>query len=290
VSLLHREVVRLSWWQLRTSRKALIAILVTLAPLVAGILTVAADGVREAKDADADHPIDGFRADLAEPLMLAVIFTALPLTALLLAGGLVSDEIEDRTISYLVVRPVERARLYASKLVPVALAAGVLGALQALSLALARVVSWVLFGRGDREVVYQEVPGLLDTVPTGQVLASLTVGAVLACFLLGAALATLFGFVSLCIPRFHFIANFLAYVAVELPFSQLGGLGLGFLTPTFHALSLVGAFDLTNDALTPDAAPGWVALPLLLAIVAAWAWLGRVVMRKRDFNVTSAAS
>src|ERR1700733_4443056 len=57
----------------------------------------------------------------AETVELALIFvlvpqTILPLTALILASGMIQDEIEEQTLTYLLIRPIPRPLIYGIKL------------------------------------------------------------------------------------------------------------------------------------------------------------------------------
>src|SRR5262249_30339822 len=50
-------------------------------------------------------------------LILGLIFTALvPLSALLLASGMVQDDVEEQTLTYLLIRPIARWAIYLAKL------------------------------------------------------------------------------------------------------------------------------------------------------------------------------
>lgn len=289
--LMDRNVASLSWWQVRHSPRFILALIVTALPILAGVLSVMASGFDARRGAT-------FAPGLVEMLLGTVLYAGIPLVALLLAGGLVADDVEDRTLSYLLVRPLRRSTLYASKLVPVALATAALGALQAFGLGLMRLLAWLMYGMDQRVRVYATdgtfgTTAAQPTVDAGLAIFVAMLGGILAAFLLGFALACVFGFVSLSVPRFHFVANLLLYLCVELPFSFLGVFGLGLFLPTVHAINIVTLFDLTHRGAGKDAwgsAATMIAIPMVLLLSGFWVWMGLRRVRTKDFNITSATS
>lgn len=277
-------VLRFGLRQILRTRKFLIALLVGLIPLAAGVLMFVGDALEQ------DEPGWRFRPDASEAVAFVVLSGTLPFVALLLAGGMIADDVEDRTLTYLLVRPVPRASLYLSRLLPVAAVTAALGALQVLLLGLLRLLSWGVFGRGERVLVS---PGAgsdaAASIDAGAAIAAATGAGMLAAVLLGALLAAVFGFVSLVLTRFHLLANLILLLAWELPFGHLGGGGGGFFTGLFHALAVMGGLDPARD-LVPDATHPAFSVVWLLVWVVAWAVAGAVLCRRRDFNVTSAAS
>jgi ABC-2 type transport system permease protein len=115
----------------------------------------------------------------------AVIFNMLPtlfvpLTALLFASGMIQDEIEEQTLTYLLVRPLPRWAVYLMKLLACVLVAAVLAAVFS-SLALS--VIWM--GR--------EPPGGNFVARVGSVIAAQSLGLLTYC--------AVFGFLSLFVKR-----------------------------------------------------------------------------------------
>jgi len=282
--VLDRALVRFAWRSLRRSRKLLFAGLVSLVPLAVGLILFANDASTKTAP-----PI--YQPQFTQIAAALILRATVPFTALLLAGGLLADEAEDRTLTYLLVRPIPRRVLYASKAVPVLAATAALGGLQALSLGVLRLLAAFTFGATS------QVPYLMDTsggqvAPTiGAPLLVLRVlpSAMAAAALLGALLAAVFGMVSLLTTRFHFIANLLLYAVWELPFSALGGLP-SYGTATYWALSLLGDADPTIGHVTSADATWWIAIPWLAAWAAAWVWFGMKAAPRKSFNITSAAS
>jgi ABC-2 type transport system permease protein len=69
----------------------------------------------------------------AQVMELALVFTLLPhalvpLTALLYASGMIQDEVEDQTLTYLLIRPLPRWALYVTKLAATVLVTALLAA------------------------------------------------------------------------------------------------------------------------------------------------------------------
>jgi ABC-2 type transport system permease protein len=90
--------------QARGRRLLVIAVLFAL-PIVVAIL--------------ARHSAGSYRPEQVESVVVfGLIFQALlPLTALLFASGMVQDEVEEQTLTYLLIRPIPRWAIYLAKLV-----------------------------------------------------------------------------------------------------------------------------------------------------------------------------
>jgi ABC-type transport system involved in multi-copper enzyme maturation permease subunit len=262
------------------SRRFLVALLVGLIPVLLGLALIAADAENAKREGR------GFAANVADPLAFVVVGATVPFVAMLLAGSIVADEVEDRTLSYLLVRPLRRRQLYLSRLLPAAILAAGLAAAQALAFVLLRLLSWALYGQGTHQSIV--VDGSTRLVATIDVIAAQGALGVLAASLAALAFLALFTFVTVLTTKYHFIANLLVFAAVELPFGNLGGQGAGVLTVTFHARSLLQAFGSAEASY--HAAPWWLALPALLLMAGLWTWAGMRQVGRRDFNVTSAAS
>jgi ABC-2 type transport system permease protein len=87
----------------RGRRLVVIALLFTL-PIIIAVL---------GRRYDPDYKAD----DVENVLIFGMIFQALvPLTALLFASGMVQDDIEEQTLTYLLIRPVPRWAIYLAKL------------------------------------------------------------------------------------------------------------------------------------------------------------------------------
>ena len=285
MSLVSAPLVRLTASQLRHSRKTMMALLVSLVPFAVGLLMALGNGIDKAEGSSFGRYYE-HDAGFSGPAAFLILGGTVPLVALLLAGGLVAEEVEDRTLSYLLVRPLRRSTIVVSKFIPVAALAALLGALQVLLFGLTRLVAWALLDPGATATF-----GASDekAVNIGLLLAwSIPVGMVAAAFV-ATTLSAVFGFVSLLTTRFHFIVNLLVLLAFELPFANLGGLGLGAFTSIFHGVSLLDRADPTQS-LTGAPAPMWLALLFLPAWAALWLWLACRRASRRDFNITSAAS
>ena len=284
-------LARWSWRQTLRSRRFVMACLVSCIPLLLGVALVFADAPdpvqRSAPNAPRAAP--DFDPAFTEPLGLLVLGGTIPFVALLLAGGMLADEVEDRTLSYLLVRPIRRRQLYLSRLIPVAGATALLAVAQTLGFGLLRLLSWAIHGQGSVQPVFtggRATPiGLLDT---GAYLAATIPIGIAAALLAATAFAALFGFVSLLTTRYHFLANLLVLGFVELLFGNLGGRGAGVLTITYHVRSILHAYGPPAYGYHP--ASWWAAVPVLLLMAAGWAWLATWQARRRDFNITSAAS
>jgi ABC-2 type transport system permease protein len=85
-------------------------------------------------------------ADISENALIFYMIpqALLPLTALILASGMIRDEVEGQTLTYLLIRPLPRPAIYAAKLVAAWLVAAALAAVfTALALA---VIHWGAHG------------------------------------------------------------------------------------------------------------------------------------------------
>ncbi|MFO1533583.1 MAG: ABC transporter permease, partial [Thermoplasmatota archaeon] len=138
--ILHRELMRFSFVALRQNRKFLYALLVSLVPLLFGIIMFANDITQQNKGGHV------FQTQFTQPVIGLILAFTVPFVALLLAGGMIADEVEDRTLTYLLVRPIPRRVLYASKAAPVIAAAAALAGLQVLLFGIMRLLSALAFG------------------------------------------------------------------------------------------------------------------------------------------------
>jgi ABC-2 type transport system permease protein len=124
-----------------------------------------------------------YRANEAEQVLIfGLIFQALvPLTALIFAAGMVQDEVEEQTLTYLLVRPVPRWLIYLCKLAATFVVA---------------LVRAVIFTTATLVLIYWGDPALWKTIVPGRILLT---AALLALGLL--AYVTIFGALSLWVRR-----------------------------------------------------------------------------------------
>lgn len=96
-------------------------------------------------------------AEAEEVLIFNLMFTVLvPLTALLYAPGIIQDEVEEQTLTYLMIRPVPRWAIYVCKLLATIV---VTAAIAAVGVALTEAV--IYWGEPDfRTMVAQRAPAL----------------------------------------------------------------------------------------------------------------------------------
>ena len=277
--MIHPTMFRFSLRQIMASRKFLFAALVSSTALLAGIGMLIGDAVAEAKT-------PGSFSDESESwIAIAGIGITIPLMCLILAGGFVADEVEDRTLTYILVRPIKRAHWYISKALAVMLIAGALAAAQVIAFMLMRFISLAIYGRGAMYEVY----GAPD-IALAPVMWKVLGISILAAPLMAFALCGFFGFVSLITPRFHFIANVLAFLTWDTLFGALGAKGPGFFTTTFHARSMVESVLPVRDFYNQGNVVAPVSVLALLAFTGFWLWIGAKTVQKRDFPITSAAS
>ena len=156
----------------------------------------------------------------AEALEFALVFSLLPhglapLTALLYAAGVVSDEVEDQTLTYLLVRSVPRWALYLTKLLATLCVTTALVAAAVISLYAA---------------IYAGTPGFWDEVlpRAGRAVAVTALAQVGYC--------ALFGFLGL-LTRRSLIAGIAYIVAVEGVLANLDFVGRA-LTVVYYVRTL----------------------------------------------------
>ncbi len=280
MSLFHLGMYRLGLRQLLRTKKFLFALLVSLIPLVAGIIILADDMQDEGKRYNEFD--DGF----TESTAFLILGGTVPFVALMLAGGHLADEVEDRTLTYLLVRPVPRATLYISRYLPVALIAVALAMLQVVLLGMMRLLAYAIAGNGAR-VEYTGTS--TETIDAGLLILRLLPTHMLAAGMEALVLTALFGFISMIATKFHFFWNLVVYL-LDLMFGHLGGGGLGAFTSTYWILSFIDGMDPTVSHLVSDAVI-WPIVPFwMLAWTIAWLALGVRQVKRRDFNITSAAT
>ncbi len=280
MNLIDRDLVAFSWNHLRHSKKFWAAIALSSVSVLSGGIMLLIDVLDSATYSDWS-----FRPQFTEWVAFFALSGAVPLLALVLAGGLLADETQDRTFTYLLVRPFGRQVLYLSKFVPIGLFVAALSGLQVLAFALLRLLALALTDPGARVALADSA----GTVSAAGLIWSLLPLAMLAAALIGCAYAAIFAFVSLVIQRFHFLVNLLFFIVWELPWSSVGT-GLAPVTVLWYGTSLVLRADPTLAGWGVNWVPWWVAIPALLGAIALWLWIGTWRIRRQDFHVTSSAT
>ena len=107
---------RLSLRQMASRRRLLLITLLAALPVGLAALVSAALGEDESSNSE-------FINTLLDGLLIAVI---MPIVTMVLATAAFGNELEDRTLSYLVLKPVPRAQIVASKLLAAIVVGGVL--------------------------------------------------------------------------------------------------------------------------------------------------------------------
>lgn len=278
--MLHPGLVRLGVRQLLRTKKFFFAALVSLVPLVAGILLFVNDVQDSGKESF--H----FRDGVTDSVAFLMVLGTVPFVALMLAGGHLADEAEDRTLTYLLVRPIRRSTLFLSRYLPVAALTAALAAAQVFAFCLMRLLAYVAVGDGGR-IAHETDPQ--HTYNAGLLILRLMPTAMATVMMEAAVLTALFGFVSIVTTRFHFFVN-LVLVLFDAVFGSFGGAGLGALAITYWLRSFLQAVDPTTEGLVANGVV-WPLVPIWLsAATALWLWLGVRTVARRDFNITSAAT
>lgn len=278
---MNAEAYRIALHSLVRQRKFIFAVLLSLLPAAAAGLAM----IDEAQSFrfDGGTHWGPLLTEMGAGVMLSA---ALPLMCLLLAGGMIADEAEERTLSYLLVRPVPRSTLYLSRALAVLTVAAPLAVLQVLGLWLMR---WISYG------AYAPAGHRLATSATETVSAVNLMWVMLPVLLGTALLATVFfclvfGLVSVMSTRYHFFVNlgYLGFWEAMLGHIPLGGQRL---TATHHLYSMLDHVDKTERVIfgvePSHPAIGIVALLVLAALAGVASML---TVRFRDFHVTSAAT
>lgn len=282
MSLYHSAVYRITLRDLVRSKKALFAALVSLVPAILAILVVIDISTWASEEHFTFLPLTntGF--------LYFLLPATIPLVALILAGGLIADEAEDRTLSYLLVRPISRQSLYFSRGLAVLTVAMALTFVQFLT-------GWMV--DGFHHLLHAD-PGQTIRIDDDHYSAAgiywmwLPVGLVLTAFATTLYVA-MFGAGSVLFTRFHFFANLLFLLLWEI------GIGFSFaptawLSANHGVRALVVAIDPTLDrwdgATVVDGAWGWFGIVPALLWLAVWVVAGLQIVHRRDFHVTSAAT
>lgn len=211
---------------------------------------------------------------LAESLFFVVGFTLI-VTALILAGGLMSDEVEDRTISYLLTLPVRRWDLYMSRALAISVLVALLGLAQGLGAYFGELVYYWGSDMGASHDFANEIPASKH----------LGIGILFVIFvmpLIGVTYTLLASTMSLFVGKWHLIPVF-ALAILD---------AFGSLSMQFPLGPISAAYTLYEALLDTGMKAGhWgfslVMLPLYLFL---WGWLGAKLTERKDFHVTSAVT
>jgi ABC-2 type transport system permease protein len=207
-------------------------------------------------------------AEAEQVLIFGLIFQVLiPLTALIFASGMVQDDVEEQTLTYLLVRPVPRWMIYLCKLMATFLVALVRG---------------VIFTTATLVLIYWGDAALWKTVVPGR---ALLTAALLALSLL--AYVTIFGALSLWVRRT--LAVGAIYIVVFEGVLANFDFVFRYATVMFFIRVLsVRWLDLSGAdwSIDLDVAPAAsTCLITLLSASAVFAILGAVTFTLREFRV-----
>jgi ABC-2 type transport system permease protein len=210
-----------------------------------------------------------YRPDPVESgLLFGMIFPVLvPLSALLLATGMVQDDVEEQTITYLLIRPIPRWAIYLAKL------AGTVAS------------TWIraaIFTLGTLAAVYWGDERLWGTVLRER---AVIVGALLALAL--SAYSAMFGALSLWARR-ALVLGAVYIAAVEGIFGNIDFM-VREATVIYHVRVLaVRWLDISGAEWSIDpktAVSATTSLLVLLGITAAFAAIGAITFAAREFRV-----
>lgn len=151
------SIIRVTILQLTGRKRVLGFSLLSILP--AGLL-FAASRARE---------VEGIDTDLGVLAVAPFFSVVVPLTALILAGSALSDERRDKTLSFLVLRPISRLQIVVAKTLASTLVS----------------VAFTLLGAAALCLMYVAVGGTLDVFP------AIAAGATLACALYSASFVLL---------------------------------------------------------------------------------------------------
>lgn len=214
--------------------------------------------------AAASRSVDPDVLDLEMGVLLVVPFFSLviPITTLILAGSALGEERRDKTLSFLVLRPISRLEIAAAKTVAAAAVSVGFAAIGTLALS----VTWLAVGGTS-----------MDVFP------SILVGAVLSCVMYSAVFVLLGNIVARATLAGLIYVLFFETVIVE-EFSRLAGaslwrIGLGATLDTmpshFPALALLGALG----NWIPSLGSGLIVMSAITIITVG---MGTLILKRRD--------
>ncbi len=279
MSRFNREAYRLAMHSLTHQKKNIIIALIALLPSLAAALAMTGDAVRLQEVGSFDHGL----VDMADALLFAV---SIPLLCLFMAGGMIADEAQERTLSYLLVRPVPRHTLFLSRMVAVWTFALPLALFQAMSLWIVRFIAFSRYSSPNAVTPY----GDDLTVPIADHFWHLLPALLIASLLAALFYSTLFGLVSLASTRYHFFIT-ISYVAIWEGIAGHIPANVQRMTATHYLRSIMDVADVTAPHMLPIVPTAqWLSIVVLVAASAGAALASLVVVRRRDFHVTSAST
>ncbi len=263
---MNRSLFMLGMRHLVQGRTGVAALALCLVPAIAAVILFVRDALLLG---DCPCTWDAGIGELVAGLVLGV---TVPLTALLLAGGVVTDEVEDGTISYLLTRPLSRRRIYLMRVLPVLALGAVAGVLQVVVVAVGRLLAYMFLVPAEATVAWDGW-----SIATGM----------LAAILQMAVLVAVLSAINIFARRWRFTLGLAYLLAWELPAGLSGGAGLGFATAFHHARSIV---DISApQALTIVPSPLWLSVPWMVSWAMIWFWLANRTFGRRSIAVASGA-
>lgn len=278
---------------LRARRTLVVALGFALLPLIAFVLLkVMSHG---------PSPIEAF----LYPSFVMLLSVLVPLAAVITGSAVISEEVDDRTITYLLTRPISRAsillgRWLASVTVLVVLAAGSVGALKVVVESQAptwkkaepRTVEWTN-RRGEKRtrVIDRDIPqAFLDAMPEGELPGGVFETMLLAAVLGSAVYSALFAALG-TFNRHPMIVGLGYAFAIEGFLANLPGSSQS-LTVQFYLRSLLvnenpELWKLIAEAQLQEPDPTRVALLTLAAILVGSLALGSLVISRRQFVLSA---
>jgi ABC-type Na+ efflux pump permease subunit len=278
---------------LRARRTLIVALGFALLPLIAYVLLkVVSHG---------PSPIEAF----LYPSFIMLLSVLVPLAAVITGSAVISEEVDDRTITYLLTRPISRAsilvgRWLASATVLLMLTAGSVGALKVVVESQAptwkkaepRTVEWTN-RRGEKRtrVIDRDIPQVfLDAMPEGKlpdgIFETMLIAAVLGSAVYSALFAALGTF-----NRHPMIVGLGYAFAIEGFLANLPGSSQS-LTVQFYLRSLLvnenpELWKLVAEAQLQEPDPTRTALLTLAAILVGSLALGSLVISRRQFVLSA---
>ncbi|MGB1697042.1 MAG: ABC transporter permease [Thermoplasmatota archaeon] len=258
---MNEVLLRMTLAQTVRSKRALIALIVSVLPFVFGLAAVL------------ENNSNTWSPFLDELLFICFGFT-IPLVALILIGGLIADEVEDRTISYLLTAPIYRADLFRSRALAIAILVAGFALIQGLGVYFVELVHYMSSDQGE---LYTRGGDASAT----RVLGAGFFMAMLLPAMVAIGYTFLFGFLSLAIGKWHFLAA-VAATGLDLATVFSDNIFLGSASAAGALFDAVVGFGTGSR--------GAVGMLFLLALPAVWYVLGVFVVKRKEFHVTSAVT
>jgi ABC-type transport system involved in multi-copper enzyme maturation permease subunit len=221
----------------------------------------------------------GGRKEAFTPMLPSMLFGLLAFTlllaALILAGGLMSDEVEDRTISYLLTCPVSRKDLFLSRALAVSVLLSGLAIVQGLGAYFGELLNYFITDQG---VEYDR----FANNSSARMMGLGFLFAIICPPIIAVTYGLFAGLASLVVGKWHLIPVVCLGV-LDLYTSMLIAFPLGPISATS---------TIFNAALDEGIKAGFWPISFLVipAYLVLWAWLGVVITKRKDFHVTSAVT